>query len=442
MRIILGNDVALRFYSFLKNVFPRNGFARNVITLMTGTTIAQAIPIAISPILTRIYTPDDFGIFALYMSVLSMTAVVATARYDLAVMLPEKDEDAFSIVALSATISFFVSFLVLLGVWIFNTPIVYYLGSPAISKWLYFIPFSLFLSGLYSTFTYWLNRKRQYKSLAFNRVYQSSATAGINLGMGLSVSGASGLVVASIAGQTIATGALGWQVWKDDKSIMGFVTKDKIKMQAKRYHKFPIYSLPADFVNVAANQMPVLLLNNFFGATIVGFFSLTQRVLGTPIFLIAQSILGVFRERASSDYNRYGNCKEIYIKTFKTLFLISIVPFLFFFLTAPWLFTFVFGKEWRIAGDFAQILSPLFLLRFTSSPLSYVFFIAEKQNYDLYGQILLLIFSVSSIIIGGYLNNPKISIICFSMSYSFIYILYLLMSYYFAKGNKNITGKI
>jgi O-antigen/teichoic acid export membrane protein len=421
----------------LKNSLSKGSFARNVLTLMTGTTIAQAIPIAISPILTRLYKPGDFGIFALYMSILSMTAVVATARYDLAVMLPEKDEDAFNIVALSTIISFFVSFLVLLGLWIFNAPIVRYLGNQAISKWLYFIPFSLFLSGLYNTLTYWLNRKKQYKSLALNRVYQSSATAGINLGMGLTVSGPSGLVAATIVGQSIATGALGWQTWKDEKSKIRFITKGGMRTQAKRYQKFPVYSLPADFVNVASNQIPILLLNNFFGTTIVGFFSLTQRVLGTPIFLVAQSILGVFRERASSDYNRYGNCKRIYIKTFKTLFLISIVPFLFFFIMAPWLFTFAFGKEWRIAGDFAQILSPLFLFRFTSSPLSYVFYIAEKQKYDLYGQILLLVFSVSSIIIGGYLNSPKISIVCFSISYSFIYVLYLLMSYYFANGYGN-----
>jgi O-antigen/teichoic acid export membrane protein len=367
---------------------------------------------------------------------------MATGNYDIAVMLPEKDEDAFDILALSAIISFFIAVIVLLGIWIFNMPITNYLGKPTISKWLYFIPVSLFLSGIYSAITYWLNRKRQYKSLALNRVYQSSATAGINLGMGLTVSGPSGLVVASIAGQSIATGALGWQLWKDEKPKIGLVTKEGMKMQAKRYCKFPIYSLPANFINVTSNQIPILLLNNFFGTAIVGCFSLTQRVLGTPISLIGQSILGVFRERASSDYNVHGNCKEIYVKTFKTLFLISLFPFLFFFLTAPWLFTFVFGKEWRIAGDFAQILSPLFLLRFTSSPLSYVFYIAEKQNYDLWGQILLLVFSVTSMIIGGYLNSPKISIICFSISYSMIYVLYLLMSYYFAKGNRNIKGTI
>ena len=112
---------------------PKSEFSRNVLTLMTGTTIAQAIPIAISTILTRIYTPEDFGIFALYMSIASMIAVVATGRYELAIMLPKKDEDAVSIVALSIIISFFVSFIALLIVSIFNTEIASLLGNPEIS---------------------------------------------------------------------------------------------------------------------------------------------------------------------------------------------------------------------------------------------------------------------------------------------------------------------
>ena len=145
---------------------PKSEFNRNVLTLMTGTTIAQAIPIAISPILTRIYTPEDFGMFALYMSIASIIAIVATGRYELAIMLPKKDEDAINIVALSIIISFFVSFISLLIVFIFNTQITNILGNPEISIWLYFIPLTVLLTGIYQSFNYWSNRKKQYKRLA------------------------------------------------------------------------------------------------------------------------------------------------------------------------------------------------------------------------------------------------------------------------------------
>ena len=142
---------------------PKSEFTRNVLTLMTGTTIAQAIPIAISPILTRIYTPEDFGIFALYISIASILSLIATGRYELAIMLPTKDKDAVNIVALSLFISFFVSFIALLIVSIFNTQITSLLGNPDISSWLYFIPLTVLFTGIYQSFNYWSNRKKSIK---------------------------------------------------------------------------------------------------------------------------------------------------------------------------------------------------------------------------------------------------------------------------------------
>lgn len=97
---------------------PRSDFAKNVITLMTGTTIAQAIPIAISPILTRIYAPEDFGVFALYMAIASIFAVIATGRYEMAIMLPHEEDDVKSIVKLIILILITITFFVFLSIFI------------------------------------------------------------------------------------------------------------------------------------------------------------------------------------------------------------------------------------------------------------------------------------------------------------------------------------
>jgi len=176
-------------------------------------------------------------------------------------------------------------------------------------------------------------------------------------------------------------------------------------------------------------------LSSFFGPIVTGFFGLTQRVLGTPVSLISTSVFDVFNERASSDYRKDGNCRDIYIKTFKGLFLLSIIPFMIFFFTAPKLFSIIFGKNWIVAGEYAQILSLMFFFRFTCSPLTYVLYIAQKQNYDLVWQIALFIAIISSIITGAYWNSAKVSMICLSLSYSIMYIIYFLLSYHFAKGN-------
>ena len=139
----------------MKRFLPKSEFGRNVLTLMTGTTIAQAIPIAISPILTRIYTPEDFGLFAFYASIASIISVVATGRYELAIMLPKKDDDAINIVVLSILISFLVSLLSLIIVLVFNTQITNLLGNPEIANWLYFIPLTVLFTGIYQSFNYW-----------------------------------------------------------------------------------------------------------------------------------------------------------------------------------------------------------------------------------------------------------------------------------------------
>ena len=211
---------------------------------MTGSIIAQAIPIAISPILTRIYTPEDFGIFALYMSIASIFATFATGRYELAIMLPKKDEDAANILFLSLMITFVVSFVSFIIILLFNQEIVSFLESPSLSNWLYIIPSSVILTGLYQSFNYWNNRKKQYKRLAVSRVTQSAVTGSTNLGMGFSGFGVSGLIVGGLAGQGVSTSVLGRFIWKNDRKMFHDLNKIKFIALMKKYKKFPLLNLP------------------------------------------------------------------------------------------------------------------------------------------------------------------------------------------------------
>jgi len=129
---------------------PKSEFSRNVLTLMTGTTVSQAIPIAISPILTRIYTPDDFGVLALFFAITSIFGYIATARYDMAVMLPEEDDDALNIVILGFILSSIISFILFIFVYLFNHQICVLLNNFSIAPWLYFIPIVVFFMGTFN----------------------------------------------------------------------------------------------------------------------------------------------------------------------------------------------------------------------------------------------------------------------------------------------------
>ncbi|MBU1667493.1 oligosaccharide flippase family protein [bacterium] len=407
----------------LKKLKPKSEFSRNVLTLMTGTTIAQAIPIAISPILTRIYTPEDFGLFALYISIAAIISVVATGRYELAIMLPKKDGDAANIVVLSFLLSFLVSFISFLIVFIFNTQLANLLGNPEISSWLYFIPITVLLTGVYQSFNYWSNRKKQYKRLATSRVVQSGVTATTNLGMGFNGFGSSGLLIGTIAGQMIATTVLAKMVIKEDITIFKKVKKIKIFALARRYVKFPKFDIWSALFNTSSSSSPIILLGIFFNSAVVGFYSLSYRILSLPIAFISSSIAQVFLEESSKVRNNKEKLHNLTQLTFKKLFYLGLFPMILIGVYGDYAFYFIFGEKWKIAGEYAQVLSIWLFFVFLISPLSTILITLEKQKEALYFNILMLTSRILALCLGYYIFNDAFkTIILFTCVGTFFWI--------------------
>jgi len=418
----------------------KSEFSKNVLTLMTGTTIAQAVPIAISPILTRVYTPEDFGMFALYMSVASIFAVIATGRYELAIMLPERDDESVNVLGLSLSITLIVTLFVTVGLVLAYSAIRLLSEGELNLGWLFFMPFTVLFAGVLQSLNFWFIRKKKFKILSTRQILQTVIMVTVQLTLGLffhDIFKSFGLILGFLTGQVIATGLLLLQLYKEYFPLITHVSKEKIIEKIKRYLNFPKYSLLADLINVVSNQIPVIILSSFFGGAVAGFYSLTQRVLGLPISLISGSISSVFKQKASYDYAKNGNCKKIYLSTLKTLTIFSFPAFIVFFFAAPFLFSIIFGESWAAAGHFAQFLSLMYFFRFISSPLGDVMYIAEKQSYDLIWQISLLVSTASSFLLGILFDNVDLALIIYSVTYSLLYIVYLFISYHFAKGNKS-----
>ena len=409
----------------------KSEFSRNVLTLMTGTVIAQAIPIAISPILTRIYTPEDFGLFAFYMAIASIISVIATGRYELAIMLPEKEEDALNIAALSGLITVFVSLISFTVIFVFNHQIVLWIEKPEVSNWLYLIPLSVLVTGLYQSFNYWHNRSKNYKVIAKNRIIQSGITGLSQSGLGLINTGVGGLIFGGLAGQSLACSYLARKVYVDDKRYFRCLNLGRINILAKKYINFPKIDVPTTLINIASSQMPNILLTSLYSPVIAGYYYLTQRVLQAPITLISSSVLDVFKQRASEDYKRLGNAKQIYKKTFLALMLMGGMPLIILFFIVEDMFALVFGEAWRVAGTYAQILLPALFLRFMANPLSFMFYVAEKQLWNLMGMSILFLLVTMSFFLG---ESAEQVVGFLSMSYSVIYLFYIVFSYVISNG--------
>jgi len=400
---------------------------------MTGTSLSQIIVIGISPILTRIYSPEEFGIFALYLSIISILSIIITGRYELAVMLPKKDEDSYSLVSLSMCITLITSVILFVIVLLFNKQINQLLGMDDTSNLLYFIPLTMFIVGVYQPLNYWLNRKKEYKAISKNRVLQSTTTATANVAMGLSGMGVSGLVIGNILGQSFGLLRFLMITRKDRKNHK--TTISNMKEQAIKYNNFPKFLIIAHGLESVSSNLPNILFTTFFNSTVVGYYSIVKRTISIPLTVVAKAIGDIFLQKASTEYAKSGSCDLIYLKTFKILFSIAVIPFIVFYFISGNLFAFVFGENWRVAGEYAQILTIPFFLQFITSPLTHIFIIAQKQRMELVLQLFLVILTVLVLFTGYYVfDSINISLILLSILYSVKYITFLLMGYSFSLG--------
>jgi len=416
-------------------VKPREStFFQNMVTLMSGTVVAQALPMIFAPIMTRLFSPADYGVLGVYMALTGMLNVLVTSQYNHAIMLPSEDEDSTNILGLCLAISIGLGVIATAAV-VFNNH-VYRLVSVSHANWLYIVPLTVFLGGWYTALSFWTNRQNKYRRLAISRVGQAVATIAIQLTVGILYKGPWGLLLGLVGGQIAVTVLMTVQVWVEDrKSILGNLSAAGMRAMARKHRSFAYYVLPADFIMVFNSQIPTFLLYRFSVVAEVGSYNFSQRILGLPSTLIASSITDVFRQRAISDYNQLGNCREIFVKTFKALSLLGLVPLVVILVGAPTLFEWVFGARWRDAGVYAQLLSVMFFLRFVVSPLAYVYYIAGKQREDMALHVLLAAGTVLSLCLGYFLfGTAKWMIFLFSLNYSIIYLIYLVRSYGFAKG--------
>ena len=415
-----------------KKFIPSSDFGRNVLILMTGTTVAQAIPIAISPILTRIYTPEDFGIFALFFAIISIFGSIANGRYELAIMLPQKDEDAINIFALGFIITVLLSLFLLIIILIFHNNIVNYLDNEKIGIWLYFVPFAVFFVGLFNILNYYNTRKKEYKSLANAKVIKSIILAVTQLSIGFIKQGAMGLITGQILSQFFANMRLFKNIIKN-KTLLSHISKENIIKQAKRYKDFPKFSLWGVFANTLSVQFTNILISSFYSVATLGFYSLVQKILGMPSALIGGSIGQVFFQEASESKQKYGEASSIFKRTVKKLFFIGTIAFGLLYFIVEDLFAFVFSEEWRIAGIYAQIVIPFFFIRFVSASVSTIYDIFDGLKIELIWQVFLMIGII--IILYIFKDSEFKTFLTYMTFYGMaMYLLSLYLTFQLAKG--------
>lgn len=364
---------------------------------MTGTTIAQAIPILLTPILTRLYSPDDFGVLALFMAICLVFGSVASGRFELAIPISKDKVDALNIAFLGLVISAILALIVFVNAIFFRTEILNMLGEPKLDIWLYFFPAVIIFLGAYNVFNYLNIRDEKYNLISKSHVFKATCMSGTQLSLGFNLSQASGLIIGYIFGQFVLSFKLA-KPFINKKNLL-VLNKKKLLILFRRYRDFFYYSSLSALLNVGSQQIPIILLGLYFSASIAGFYSVAARVLILPINVIGNSFGQVFFQKTSKCDSIF-EVSRLTKKIVSKLIAIGFVPFSLVLVFGDKLSYYILGSEWELAGVYMQYFSPWLYFVFITSPITNVYATLEKQKLPLIFNSLSFFLRVISIVLG------------------------------------------
>ena len=357
----------------------KTSYLKDILTSLTGTTISQVITITMAPILTRIYQPSDYGLLGIYMSITAILFVFVNFQYSQAILLTENKKEEDNIIFLCYTITGLFSLLIGLSIISFYLFEFTFFTNAKLNYWLFFIPVSIFLNGSNTIISKVLNKYKKYKGLSYSQVIAAITTVSFSLGFGLLYHSYEGLFIGFLMGQFSRFTIL--YLYSRKLSIVkSNINREAMFAGIKKYKKFPLFSIPTEFLYGWTDQLPIYFFNAYASTTVIGHFNYGKRMVSLPISLITSAVGRVFAQKAAEQYNETGECKKLFIDTFKMLALPILPLFIVLGIFAPSIFGFVFGAEWDTAGKYVQFLIPMFYLKAIVSPLSYMYIIKGKQD--------------------------------------------------------------
>lgn len=397
-------------------------FLGDVLKLVTGTVAAQAFHMLASPILTRLFDPDAFGVSALFIAITGIVNAIICLSYENAILLPEEDGEAANLLGLSVFLVALVSGLSGLILWLVGEPLLVWVNAPELRAYWLLMPIYMFVRGLFLALSHWITRRKLFGLLSAVTIIDAIITVGIKLSLGfLGYSTAQSLIVGIVVGTVIATAVLVVLIWRRE----GRLFRESIRWHAmvegaKRHRKFPQYSLGATLLNTLSWRLPAMLLSVFFSPAVLGFYSLGNRVLREPGRFLGTSMSQVFFQRAATarDSVQFARIVE---QVFSYLVGYGLLPMLIVTFAGRDLFVAVFGEQWADAGTYSQILSVYLFFNLIAFPLARAVSVMERQEVALITNILLLVTRGGSLWIGGMIGDPLIALTLFSASGVLVY---------------------
>lgn len=361
--------------------FPVGSFARNVVVMLGGTSAGPAINALTMPVLSRLYTPEDFGMLAVFNAALTVLVTFPGLRYESAIPLPADEEDAKDLQLLSLALLVATSAITAVVVLLFSTKLAALLNAEQLAPYLWLLPLALFFAGLFKVVSYWNTRVKRFGDLARGTMARPAGMATISILLGLARIGPLGLVLGSLGGQLSSAITITLlAIRRDGRRLFRALRPARALQLARIYRQFPLYQMPAALLNAGSQQVSLIVMAALYDMTTVGQYGVARRVFSVPMFVLVQAVAQVFLQRTAEEHNRGGNLRRLVAKIYGRLFLIGVVPTALMFALAPWACRVLLGPEYEVAGVYTRLLIPWLFLAFISSPTTCVFAVLNRQG--------------------------------------------------------------
>lgn len=386
---------------------------RNFLKIFSGAVFVQVLALALSPLYARLFTPEDFGLAALYLSIFSVVSVLATARYEQAIMLPRSDTDARSLFWLVQMLAWGFSIIVLIVVAVFGGQIATISGNARLEFWLWILVPGIVMYALSQSCMYYANRTKQFGIIAQNTIVQGITLNGVRMISGFLRSPVNGLLIGHIAAQIVATFQISW---RNRKLLAGIGTASIGSMvaQAKAYAAYPKYNMILNFTNNLSGALPVLLFTRGFSAEAAGLFAFGYTFIFRPLTTFSQSLSQVLSQQIIEYHNQGKPILVALQKLLKRQFYVGIIPFLMLALLAPTIFKWFFPPDFHLAGIFIRVLTPWFFMVYLTSPIAFIPELLNGQKKAMKIDIMYLILRFFALAAGILLESILLSLVFFS----------------------------
>lgn len=359
---------------------------RNISTLISGTVIAQLIPILLQPVLRRYYAPEVFGAYAVYSSLIGILIIISSFKYELAIILPKKGKEAVNIVLLTQLLNLLFNLVIFFFIIIFNHKIQSLLNLPAkYVIFLYLVPAGTFLSNLYQSINYWLIRQKAFFSVSLNKFVRRGTEGSFQV-LFKWIGASSGLIFGDIIGH-LANNISGLIQAVRKEFRFGDLSITKLKYVAKKYVEYPKYNLLTSFMSACSYLLPAIFINKFFSSEVTGYYDLSKLVLSIPLALIAVSISNVLMQRVAERYKMQESIKKDLFQIFIVILIIALAEILVVTIFGEELFRLIFGKQWALSGKISKILVWSYAINFLATSFWSIFIAMKKIKILSFWQI-------------------------------------------------------